>query len=329
MIDLTKAIEAAKAAEGIEIKKLPLVPGRRVHVDGDYLSYYTGSPDMDPGIARVTTASLIQKMKDMSGSETAVVHLTASGSHKGERYLIASVKPYQSNRASDTKPKNWKYIREYLEGYNGPDFQKKMWATREADDGIATVAQFAVDNGKLDAIATADKDMRMLPGIHVNWQDHGLFEVPGDAYNLIGGKREKPLVYGTKWFWLQMLQGDPTDSIPGLEFVWEQVVKGKDERMNRCGAACAERWLRNAENDAEALAVIRALYERTYRIKKDAPDRIVEQMALLWLRRGRTAPVDDFRAHWGHLFDQALHDASDRLIARVEKQRAEINALSQ
>lgn len=326
MVDLSAAIAKQVAEEGIEIKKLPLVPGRRVHIDGDYLAYYTGAPDMDPGIARMTTANLIQKMQDMTGAESAVVHLTSSGSHKGERYLIATVKPYQNQRGGD-KPKNWKCIRDYLEGYTGEDFTKKVWATREADDGIATVAQFAVDNNKLDAIATADKDLRMLPGIHVNWQTYDLVTVPGDAFSVIGGTREKPLVYGTKWFWLQMLQGDPTDTIPGLEYIWEQVKPGGPERMNKCGPKTAERHLMRAYNDAEALEIVRSHYARTYRT--DGDDRLVEQAGLLWLRRDRTAPVDDFRRSMGHLFDDALHGASDRLVERVRLRRSELDALSE
>lgn len=325
-IELMKAIEQQKALESIKMPKLERVKGRRIHIDGDYLAYYTGSPDMDPGLARKTTANFIEKMIDYSGSESAVVHLTAANSHKGERYLIASVKPYQENRGG-IKPQNWAYVRDYLEAYQGDAFAKKVWATREADDGIATVAQYAVDNGTLDAIATADKDMRMLPGLHVNWQTGQIVRVEGDTFALKAGERGKEKLFGTKWFWTQMLRGDPTDSIPGLEYIWEQVAKGKDERMNRCGDSCAENYLRTVADDAEALAVIREKYTRHYR--KTAEDRIVEQMGLLWLRRGRTAPIDDFRVHWGHLFDDALHDASDRLVERVTKRREEINALSE
>ena len=304
------------------------MPGRVAHIDGDYLCYYAaGNDDCEPGTARAIALAFVQKALDRTGAEKAVMHLTASGCHKGERYLAATVKPYQGQRSSDRRPKNWAYLREWTQGYEGDAFVKKVWASREADDGMAACAAFAVRNGRLDAIVTADKDMRMLPGVHLDWKDHSLLvEVPEGTWEVVD-KNGK--VYGDKWFWLQMLQGDGADNIPGLEFCWMQTVKSAPERMIKCGPKTAEKLLSGIEASKEAYAVVIDQYRRCYRGIGSGvgDDRFCEQACLLWLRQDNKAEVTSFAQKWGYLFDDAMWRAVARLDERVKKGRAAINAL--
>lgn len=320
------AIAAAEQTEAI--RQTPaMVPGRQVHIDGDYLCYYAaGNDDTDPGQARLNASNYIENARVWAGAEKAILHLTASGCHKGERYLVATRKPYQGQRSSDRRPVNWRYLREWSCGYTGDQFVKKVWATREADDGIAACAQYAAGRGDKAVICTADKDMQMLPGIHLDWKDNSLFtEVPPDGWEVIGHNGK---TYGEKWFWLQMLHGDSADNIPGLEFVFAPVVPGKPERMNKVGPAGALKIIQGLTDPQDVRNVVQDTYLRSYRGTGDGADRFAEQAALLWLRRDNAASVRNFADFMGDRLAPAFHEAFDRLVERVADARKEIEALS-
>jgi DNA polymerase-1 len=220
----------------------------------------------------------IINMQRASRSESSVIHLTDDASDKGLRYKIATVKAYQGNRAGKSKPRNWPHVREYL--LTTPEFGRSVWADREADDGIAQAAYCATEP---IVIGSTDKDMRMLPGLHLDWKTGELVEVPHGAYSVIG---DNGLQYGLKWFCLQMLQGDAADNCPGLEFV----VRGT--KRVRCGEKTAEALLDGIETFDEAIAEVAAWYERCY--ADEWADRFVEQAGLMWLRQTQLAYPDSF-----------------------------------
>ena len=322
------ATAIALAEETQAIRDAPAtVPGRKVHIDGDYLCYYAaGNDDVDPGLARMNAAQYIEHARVWAGAEKAVLHLTASGCHKAERYLVATRKPYQGQRSGDRRPKNWGYLREWSCGYAGDQFIKKVWATREADDGMALCAQWAAERGSLDVICTADKDMRMLPGIHLDWKDNSLQTTVGlDDWEVLGDDGK---VYGEKWFWLQMLHGDAADNIPGLEYAILPVVAGKPERMTKVGPATALKLLSGLHEPQEIRDAVQNAYLTSYRGTGDGPDRFAEQAALLWLRRDNTAEVRDFANFMGSRLDPVIHAGFDRLVERVTNARKEIESLS-
>jgi len=329
MVDFTQAIAASAATEGVIIKALPKVPGRVAHIDGDYLCYYaSGNDECEPGTARAIALDFVQKTLDRTGSNKVIMHLTASNCHKGERYLAATVKKYQEQRSGSRRPKNWAYLREWSEGYTGDAFTTKVWASREADDGIAACARFAVKSGRLDAIVTADKDMRMLPGVHLCWKDHDILTtVPDNTWSIFG--RDGKL-YGDKWFWLQMLHGDTADNIPGLEFVFTGGDgTGKPLKQSKVGPKTAEQLLGGVEDNVHAYRIVSESYWRSYRGQADEKgyDRFCEQACLLWLRQDNKAEVTSFAQKWGYLFDEKMWAAVARLDTRVKEARATINAL--
>jgi DNA polymerase-1 len=84
-----------------------------------------------------------------------------------------------------------------------------------------------------------------------------------------------------------MLMGDTADNIPGLE-----KQPGKTGAFKTCGEACAEARLVETKNAADAYEVVKGLYQAYY--GASWPDRFVEQAALLWMRTGNKAEVDDF-----------------------------------
>lgn len=297
----------------------PVVKGRVLLVDGDYLAYYcAGNDETDPGRARRNAIERLENMRDAAGCEKIVVHLTSLASTKGDRFIIATVQPYQGKR-SGKRPKNWAYLRDWMEGYSGPLFTKKVWGTREADDGMTYHA--AVLGVDLAVIATADKDLRMSPGWHISWKEWFLTRVGQEDYEVIGCDE---LLYGTKWLWMQTLTGDDVDYIPGLP--WFVDSNGTQKRMGKVTAA---RFLAGTKNDQDALIIVAALY-RTY-YKDDWADRLVEQLGLLWMRRDINAEVDDFVGWFFYERNDPIHAAmfaaSQRMVERVRQAKAEVETL--
>jgi hypothetical protein len=322
--------EAAIAAASVDTPMvLKTVPGLQLHVDGDYLANFDGAVDIPVGDARNNLINRLAMFKARVGADSVVVHNTAPGCHKGERYLIATVKKYQEQRTGK-KPVNCDYLKDWLQTYEGPLFRSKTWATREADDGIAACSHFGVGSGPgYIAIATADKDMRMLPGAHICWRNPSIVtRVKPGAYDVVGADTKQ---YGLKFFWLQMLMGDGADNCPGLEQYKTFKPNGEFHMFKRLGEKTAEALLEHTTTSDEAFAVVYDLYLNGYHNTPWALDRFCEQAALMWMRIGNDAAVADFARHVGHSrinrpFTPALWDAVARLEERVKLARTTINA---
>lgn len=327
------AIAAAAATAPTIRAQVPLVPGLQLNIDGDYLAYYaSGKEGTTPGEARLNAIGIIDAFRTRVGADNVVVHNTAKNSHKGERYLVATVKPYQAQRVGSQKPANQPYLQDWIQGYTGPTFLSKTWVGREADDGIGACALYATSQPLgYAAIATRDKDMRMLPGMHINWLEHQVTRVEPGAYDVIG---EDGLQYGLKFFWLQMLMGDAADNIPGLERIRTDNPDKSFKGFKTIGEKGAAEVLKHCRSNEDAYYMVRHEYVRGYNTSTDfALDRFCEQAALLWMRCGNDAAVADFAHHAGpsrinQHFDQLMWDAVERLETRVTNARNQINELS-
>lgn len=311
---LKKLVERAATDNPVHQEIIPpVVPGRVLAVDGDYLAYFfVGTEESDVGELKAAMLSKIAAMRDMAGAEKVVMHLTARGSNKGERFLIAQVQPYQKNREGRKKPKNWEFMRSVLENYQGALFTQKFWMDREADDGIAYHA-WSRPHGSV-VIAMRDKDSRMFPGIHLNWLTYQITDLKPDVYWLTG---EDGLDYGFKWFLLQLLQGDAADHIPGLPHHMGKLI----------GEKTAAKLLADCTTIAEGCSTIMTLYAQTYGTWW--PDRLAEQAMLLWMRRDNKADMGDWLAYWQSTPKElkGLELATNRLRAKVQEQYAEIARL--
>lgn len=282
--------------QAIEPQGVPVVPGRRVHIDADMLAYQCGgNEDTDVATSRRILKSKIDLFKDAAGAESILLHMTASGSTKGDRAAIAYTKPYQGQRKRH-RPKNWQYLRDYMaEGLAGP---VKQWFDREADDGFGFISA----NCPLDVIATGDKDIRMLPGWHLNWNTYDLIKVNADQFALEAGGK----LYGHKWFWTQMLWGDAADNIPGLP-------KHPDFPRG-VGEVAASQILAFAHDDESAAQAVAQAYKAHY--GDEWADRYAEQASLLWLRRTQQAPINEWMAYLP--VGPQLEAAGERQLARVQ-----------
>lgn len=293
-----------------------LVEGRKLNVDGDYCAYScAGGDECPPAIARQTFLSRLDHACFMARSGSPTIHLSTRGTDKGKRHLIATVKGYQDTREGKSRPRNWLFLREYLESL--PNIVAS--SHREADDSIAEAAWADPEN---TVTHTRDKDMRMLPGWHLTWVDHHLFYIAPGTYEFIG---PDGLTYGSKWFWLQTLQGDTADNIPGLP-QWMQ-PNGKMSTRG-CGDGSAAKMLAGTTCNAEAEEVVLSQYKHYY--GDEYLDRFVEQAALLWLRSRADAPVTDFFVSPHHFVTRtdAMYAAALRLHQRVKEANAQIKIVA-
>ncbi|UUR56203.1 putative 5'-3' exonuclease [Xanthomonas phage pXoo2106] len=276
------------------------------HVDGDYMAYFAaGSENCSAGDARRNVLSRCAQLKHISGAGKIVMHLTHAASTKGDRFLAATTQPYQGQRQAGRKPNNWAFLREWMETYEGDAFTPKIWLTREADDGIAYVNEgAALHHNILHVVHSADKDMRMFCGVHVDWDGYGITEVPLGAYDIVG---ENGLQYGHKWFWMQMLHGDSADNIPGLPKV---------------GKVTAEQLLLDTKDNLEAVKLVSGKYSEV--LGADWRKTFAEQAVLLWMRTDRDAELLDVLKLdvFGPQLKQAFYD----LAEDVKEKRAILEA---
>ena len=251
-----------------------LRPGdvRHAYIDGDSLAYLMAGSDSCPkAVSREMMIARVRHIERITHAPATVL-VTGRGSEKGKRFFIATVKPYQGHRAGSHKPNNWEFLRNILEGDN-PPFQVIRTYEAEADD---LFGQFAHEAGGNVAIHYDDKDMRMIPAVHLTWEHMDIVDMRDGEDALVWGKQ-----YGLRWFWLQMLQGDSADNIPGLPWV----VTGA--KRARCGEKTAEQLLAGVDPQNYGGVVLhfyRALYGA------DAELHFLEQAMLLWMRKQPANP---------------------------------------
>lgn len=187
----------------------PIQEGLRLHVDGDMMAYLAGGKEDDGvDVSRRMFWGKLGSMVRATGAAEIVLHLTVSGCRKGNRTLYGVTQEYQGNRKGKSKPRNWGWVREYMEAGN-PGFKVMRWDDREADDGLGFAAMFNDKN----VITSGDKDLQGKTGWHCDWVTPEMFHVPHGTYEFIG-PRDK--MYGDKWLLMQLLMGDDADHIPGM-----------------------------------------------------------------------------------------------------------------
>ena len=86
----------------------------------------------------------------------------------------------------------------------------------------ANYEAIAQGRSNLSVIVSKDKDLRMVPGLHYDFDTEQVISV-GDPFGCLwidSSKSSKTLKgWGTKFFWAQCLMGDTADNIQGAPFV--------------------------------------------------------------------------------------------------------------
>ena len=168
------------------------------------------------------------------------VYLTCSGYQF--RHDIAKSHPYKGNRSQREKPTHLQYIRDYMIS----DWDAVVSVEQEADDCLA------IEATRLDydcTIVSIDKDMLQVPCWHYNPVKDVMKKVTPDE--------------GIKFFYTQILTGDPVDNIVGLKGV---------------GPKTADKMLDGVDTEPDLWDAVLKAYDGDV-------DRVVENARLLWLRR--------------------------------------------
>lgn len=198
------------------------VQGRVAHIDADFLSYQVSAEsreELDGTRPRKSLEEMQHNARQAAdhlmrsaGCTAFVCHLTPSGSDKGGRAEQAVQQEYQSSRKGIERPEFLDTIRAFI----ATDLNGRVHLHQEADDGMAQ-ANYCADDPKMSVIVSKDKDLRMVPGLHYDFDTGEIVNVSGYGSVWIKeGKTKKLQGWGTAFFWSQCLMGDPVDTIRGL-----------------------------------------------------------------------------------------------------------------
>jgi len=129
------------------------------------------------------TEDILEEFEDYQG------YLTGKGNF---RYQAATILPYKGNRVGVEKPHHYDAIRQFLVDIYDAEVSQGV----EADDLLG------LNQTSGTSIASLDKDLNVVPGLHYDWDD-------GKHYLMTE-------VESNRCFFKQLLTGDSTDNILGL-----------------------------------------------------------------------------------------------------------------
>jgi DNA polymerase-1 len=165
------------------------------------------------------------------------------------REALATLKAYKGNRDKKHKPKYYREIKDYLV----ERWKAELVSGQESDDALG-IAQYTAPAGTT-VICSNDKDMKMIPGYHYNWVKEELEFVNEEEADLM-------------LFW-QMLVGDSTDNIPGI---------------NRIGEKTATKLIAECNSVQDAQKLVTDLYAKQY--GNELGTMYYNEISnLLWIRR--------------------------------------------
>jgi len=274
----------------------PMVKGRTVHIDADFLAYMVSYDDNKPVLEMQQNCDIkSEKIRLLSGAEHAVLHITPKESTKGDRHRIAIQKEYQANRDGKQKPKYLHMIRQYMQDERGAVAALQY----EADDSMCMAIQKMRDAGtpELAVIATKDKDLTMIPGLQLHW-DTGDMEDTKNDFGYITLDRSKKAAKvrgrGYKYFFAQLLMGDQADNIQGIpKVIHPEHTAGK---VKPCGPVVTYSLLDGCNSVRECFDLTKTLFKTTgeaiggykhWETNADVAwhEVMISEMKLLWMRR--------------------------------------------
>lgn len=242
-------------------------------IDGDILVYRAAwaaqkkdKPLDPPDRALYSLYNMIKTIKLRLGISECIVFLTSSDK-SNYRYEIAKRVPYKSKRPP--KPHYYTLMRTYLEKRH----KAQVIYGREADDAIVT----KLCSGDNYISASIDKDLRQGPGIHYDIVDNRKIVIsdPGDL--TLSSNRLSLKGGGYRWFYAQMLLGDPIDSIPGV---------------NGYGPVRTLEVLKDLQSEEDCICKVYSIYKDVF--KEKANEYFLEAADLLWIQRKE----DEFKSEY-------------------------------
>lgn len=195
--------------------------------------------------------------EDAGGEGKPLLFFTGKNNY---RHHLAKTQAYKDREGQ--RPFHYKNVKAYLQSRY--EWNQVEWF--EADD----LLKLKNNEGSDFIIVSRDKDLHQIPGMHYGWEvgkqpSFGPMRVTDKGFLKMGtGKTKKLVGGGEKFFYAQMLLGDPVDNIPGV---------------NGFGPVSTLVLLSNLEEVEEYRDTVFRVYEKAYGEK--AMDRFLETGNLL------------------------------------------------
>ena len=224
-------------------------------IDGDIICYAVGFASNDDPVeyALRSARTAVEKIVYTLSADGADIYLT----NGPDNYRFDIDPNYKGNRSGAPKPVHIQAIREFFVD----QMDAVMCYGQEADDAMGIAA---TQHGH--GIATLDKDLDGIAGVHYNWKKGRVYYVNPEAAD--------------QFFYKQMLTGDSTDNIPGL--------------FKRTGAKAMKKVvepLAYMDEPAEMFAHVKQVYVDAVADKVMSSDEsdidrwLLQQGQCLWIRR--------------------------------------------
>jgi 5'-3' exonuclease len=175
-------------------------------IDADLVAYRCAAsckPDEPLDVALFRADKLMREIIEQVQATEYKAFLTGSENFRKD------INPeYKANRKDEDRPEWLEPVREFLI----EEWKAKLTHGREADDDLG-IEQ--CDVGQYESyetiISSLDKDLRMIPGLHYSW------EIGTATWTKAAEHVEVSELDGMKHFFKQMLIGDKTDNIFGID----------------------------------------------------------------------------------------------------------------
>lgn len=195
--------------------------------------------------------NIIENIEERTSAGSMVIVVSGGDNFRDH---VATIKPYKGNRDKAHRPTYEHEMREYILD----NFESVRTENEEADDYMGYTQTAAIAGGDVYAscIASADKDLLMIPGLSFNF-------LKDDAAARLVSPEE-----ALDTFFKQWLTGDPTDNIPGVP---------------KIGPKKAEAILENPRSFEDMLGRVRDSYIVGY--GESWEEAMIENGRLIWIRR--------------------------------------------
>lgn len=220
-------------------------------IDADYFCYALGSlkENGEPMKWPFVKSTLDGKIKSIITNVEADDHVLYLSGPNNFRDKICTIQPYKGNRLGNEKPHHYQRIKDYLS--SGINWRVEISDGYEADD-LVSIAMYERPDEVIGC--HIDKDIDMVPGKHYDFIQDIHYEVSE--------------LEGLRWFYTQLLMGDPVDNIPGLM---------------KCGKVMATNLVADLETEYEMFEKVRDTYIKWFGSYWETF--LTENARLLWMLR--------------------------------------------
>ena len=189
-----------------------------VIIDGDIVAFISAAQEPDNVDAAIERANaLMEDIRECTFSDTMALYIKGDGNF---RYDYSD---YKANRTG-TRPGTLEDVRDHLANH---EFGYRAHGA-EADDYVVAHAHRLRQEGKPYIIATIDKDLRQMPGLHYNIRSQQIDEVTEEMADM--------------FYYQQCITGDSADGIAGIRGIGPKKSSKLLEQDKPLPQIVAEAW---------------------------------------------------------------------------------------